>query len=73
MTHRSIQDIFHDFDVSGDEELDYKEFKMFAMACIDKQREMEEKRRQDVERPRTRQPKTAILSGLPLEERPRRK
>ena len=45
MTHRSIQDIFHDFDVSGDEELDYKEFKMFAMACIDKQREMEEKRK----------------------------
>ena len=33
-TLRSIQDIFRlnseDFDVSGDEELDYKEFKMFA-------------------------------------------
>ena len=34
--------------MSGDEELDYKEFKMFAMACIDKQREMEEKRRESM-------------------------
>ena len=28
------------------QELDYQEFRMFAMACIDKQNEMEEKRAQ---------------------------
>ena len=33
---KAIKDIFNDFDVSGDQELDYGEFKLFAMACIDK-------------------------------------
>ncbi|XP_039251933.1 EF-hand calcium-binding domain-containing protein 9-like [Styela clava] len=42
----SVRDIFFEFDVSGDEELDYKEFKMFAMACIDKQRELDEKKKE---------------------------
>ena len=41
LTDQSVTNFFHDFDVTGDEELDYKEFKMFAMACIDKQRDME--------------------------------
>nr|CAB3241282.1 EF-hand calcium-binding domain-containing protein 9-like [Phallusia mammillata] len=41
----SVRDIFFEFDVSGDEELDYKEFKMFAMACIDKQKELDEKKK----------------------------
>merc|ERR1712168_1412437 len=50
LSDQSVLDIFHDFDVSGDEELDYKEFKMFAMACIDKQREMEEKRRESLKK-----------------------
>lgn len=42
----SVRDIFFEFDVSGDEELDYKEFKMFAMACIDKQKELDEKKKE---------------------------
>merc|ERR1712212_92817 len=50
LSDQSVLDIFHDFDVSGDEELDYKEFKMFAMACIDKQREMEEKRKEALQK-----------------------
>lgn len=29
------------------QELDYQEFRMFAMACIDKQNEMKEKREQN--------------------------
>ncbi|XP_064623043.1 EF-hand calcium-binding domain-containing protein 9-like [Lineus longissimus] len=37
----AVRKIFNEFDVSGDQELDYKEFKMFAMACIDKQVELE--------------------------------
>ena len=34
-----IRDIFAEFDVSGDQHLDYSEFKMFAMECIDRQHE----------------------------------
>lgn len=34
-----IQEIFAEFDVSGDQNLDYSEFKMFAMECIDRQYE----------------------------------
>ena len=33
---KAIRDIFNDFDVSGDQQLDYGEFKLFAMACIDR-------------------------------------
>ena len=40
---RAVRHIFKEFGVSGDQELDYQEFKMFAMACIDKQSELEEK------------------------------
>ncbi|EDO46223.1 predicted protein, partial [Nematostella vectensis] len=38
---KAIREIFREFDVSGDQELDYSEFKMFAMACIDRQAEIE--------------------------------
>lgn len=34
----AVKAIFKEFDVSGDSELDFKEFKLFAMACIDQQR-----------------------------------
>merc|ERR1711893_156644 len=44
LEEQSVQDIFFEFDVSGDENLDYKEFKMFAMACIDKQKDLEQRR-----------------------------
>ncbi|XP_067952188.1 EF-hand calcium-binding domain-containing protein 9-like [Watersipora subatra] len=37
----AIKDIFKEFDLSGDQELDYKEFRMFAMACIDRQNEID--------------------------------
>ncbi|XP_013394434.1 EF-hand calcium-binding domain-containing protein 9-like [Lingula anatina] len=36
----AVKGIFEEFDVTGDQELDYKEFRMFAMAAIDKQNEM---------------------------------
>ena len=42
LKEHSVRDIFLEFDVSGDEALDYKEFKFFAMACIDKQREIDQ-------------------------------
>jgi hypothetical protein len=32
------------------QELDYKEFKMFAMACIDRQMEIEERKKRQSER-----------------------
>ncbi|KAI3385451.1 hypothetical protein SNEBB_008782 [Seison nebaliae] len=38
---KAIGGIFAEFDVSGDQELDYGEFKMFSMACIDRQRELD--------------------------------
>ena len=39
MDNECIGDIFAEFDVSGDQNLNYSEFKMFAMECIDRQRE----------------------------------
>ncbi|KAL0973815.1 hypothetical protein UPYG_G00211530 [Umbra pygmaea] len=33
----ALNDIFYEFDISGDEKWNYKEFKMFAMACVDMQ------------------------------------
>ncbi|XP_014662555.1 PREDICTED: EF-hand calcium-binding domain-containing protein 9-like [Priapulus caudatus] len=38
---RAVATIFDEFDISGDQELDYKEFKMFTMACIDRQMDIE--------------------------------
>ncbi|XP_075455228.1 EF-hand calcium-binding domain-containing protein 9 [Ascaphus truei] len=35
----ALQQIFMDFDASGDEKLSYKEFQMFAICCIEKQKE----------------------------------
>ncbi|XP_053146519.1 EF-hand calcium-binding domain-containing protein 9 isoform X3 [Hemicordylus capensis] len=32
-----LSQIFKDFDISGDEQLNYKEFKMFTIFCIDRQ------------------------------------
>ena len=40
---KAIRDIFNDFDVSGDQELDYGEFKLFAMACIDRGKSQKQK------------------------------
>ncbi|XP_072177442.1 EF-hand calcium-binding domain-containing protein 9-like [Diadema setosum] len=50
----AVKQIFNDFDISGDQELDYKEFKMFAMACIDRQNEIDRKKREQLERQRRR-------------------
>ncbi|XP_062507241.1 EF-hand calcium-binding domain-containing protein 9-like [Corticium candelabrum] len=49
-----VKDLFKEFDVSGDQHLDYQEFRMFAMACIDKQTEQESRNRQKEERKRAR-------------------
>ncbi|CAM9470286.1 unnamed protein product [Bubo scandiacus] len=37
-----LKKIFKDFDISGDEQLNYREFKLFAVFCIDKQQQKEE-------------------------------
>lgn len=42
--HREIRSIFKDFDISGDDALDYSEFRMFTLACINKQKSMKKKR-----------------------------
>lgn len=39
----AINQIFSEFDVSGDQNLDYAEFKMFAMECIDRQGDKDDK------------------------------
>nr|XP_056703780.1 EF-hand calcium-binding domain-containing protein 9 [Euleptes europaea] len=36
--------IFKDFDISGDEQLNYKEFKMFTICCIDRQEKKEKEK-----------------------------
>ena len=36
----AIKDIFQEFDVSGDRQLDYQEFCMFTMACVERQKKM---------------------------------
>ena len=41
---KALRGLFKEFDVTGNEELDYPEFKMFSMACIDRQTEIENRR-----------------------------
>ena len=41
---KALRELFKEFDVTGNEELDYPEFKMFSMACIDRQTEIESQR-----------------------------
>ncbi|KAG9396186.1 EF-hand domain pair [Carpediemonas membranifera] len=35
----TIKKIFNEYDISGDHELDYEEFKIFCLAAVDKERE----------------------------------
>ncbi|CAF1938389.1 unnamed protein product [Rotaria magnacalcarata] len=44
LDNRDIHNIFEDFDISGDDALDYSEFRMFTIACINKQKAMKKKR-----------------------------
>ncbi|UJR37632.1 hypothetical protein I4U23_030329 [Adineta vaga] len=44
LDNREIRVIFKDFDISGDDALDYSEFRMFTLACINKQKSMKKKR-----------------------------
>eukprot|EP00455_Lapot_gusevi_P034736 TRINITY_DN3840_c0_g1_i6.p1 TRINITY_DN3840_c0_g1~~TRINITY_DN3840_c0_g1_i6.p1 ORF type:complete len:189 (+),score=29.72 TRINITY_DN3840_c0_g1_i6:193-759(+) len=48
ISKRASKKIFKEFDVDHSEELDYEEFRMFTLACIDKQQQMDlmEKQRQ---------------------------
>ncbi|XP_072027578.1 EF-hand calcium-binding domain-containing protein 9-like [Amphiura filiformis] len=48
----AVKQIFDDFDISGDQALDYKEFKMFAMACIDRQNDIDKKKKEKMEKDR---------------------
>lgn len=56
----AVKQIFNDFDISGDQELDYKEFKMFAMACIDRQNEIDRLKREEIERQKRRRETKAL-------------
>lgn len=44
ISSRASAKIFAEFDVDGSEELDYEEFRIFSLACLDKQRELEKKK-----------------------------
>lgn len=48
LDNREIRFIFKDFDISGDDALDYSEFRMFTIACINKQKSMKKKRFKDL-------------------------
>ncbi|KAK6475806.1 UNVERIFIED_CONTAM: hypothetical protein FKN15_002758 [Acipenser sinensis] len=52
----ALNQIFYDFDVSGDENLSYKEFKMFAMACIDKQEQTKREKKKKEREKHTEEP-----------------
>lgn len=41
ISSRASHRIFKDFDVDNSKELDYEEFRMFTLACLDKQQEIE--------------------------------
>uniref|UniRef100_K7FQ49 EF-hand calcium binding domain 9 n=1 Tax=Pelodiscus sinensis TaxID=13735 RepID=K7FQ49_PELSI len=42
---QELEKIFKDFDVSGDEQLNYKEFKMFTIFCIERQQKKEREKK----------------------------
>ena len=44
ISKQAASEIFRDFDVDGSKELDYEEFQMFTLACLDKQAEIEAKK-----------------------------
>ena len=41
ISHSAAKRIFREFDVDGSKELDYDEFRMFSLAAIDKQRQLD--------------------------------
>ncbi len=43
LSKTTIKKIFSDYDISGDHELDYEEFKMFCLAAVDKEKERQAK------------------------------
>ncbi|EPZ34868.1 EF-hand [Rozella allomycis CSF55] len=44
-SNKAVKKIFSEFDVSGNSELDYKEFRLFAFAAIDLEAELEKKQK----------------------------
>ena len=42
ISRRASKMIFRDFDVDDSKELDFQEFRMFTLACIDKQQDIDE-------------------------------
>jgi len=46
ISKKASRDIFKDFDKDNSEELDYEEFRMFTMACLDKQYELDTRHQQ---------------------------
>ena len=46
ISKRASRMIFRDFDVDNSKELDYEEFRMFTLACIDKQQRIDEEKLQ---------------------------
>ena len=43
ISRKACQAAFREFDVDNSKELDYTEFRMFCLVCLDKQRSLEEK------------------------------
>eukprot|EP00002_Diphylleia_rotans_P004536 TRINITY_DN1338_c0_g1_i6.p1 TRINITY_DN1338_c0_g1~~TRINITY_DN1338_c0_g1_i6.p1 ORF type:complete len:159 (-),score=33.54 TRINITY_DN1338_c0_g1_i6:574-1050(-) len=66
----SIKSIFKEFDVSGDKELDYNEFRMFTFACIDRERELEEEKQRKKEQEMEIQERTEQVTLKPFKFHP---
>jgi Ca2+-binding EF-hand superfamily protein len=50
-TPQAVRKIYQEFDVTGNSELDYKEFRLFVLAAIDMQTKLENKAKERANRP----------------------
>ncbi|XP_055460656.1 EF-hand calcium-binding domain-containing protein 9 [Psammomys obesus] len=47
---QELRDLFHDFDITGDQMLDYKEFKLYTIFCTEKSIDKKKRRERQEER-----------------------
>ncbi|KAL7748285.1 EF-hand calcium-binding domain-containing protein 9 [Sorochytrium milnesiophthora] len=62
----AVKQIYDEFDVSGNQELDYNEFRLFVFAAIDVQQDLEQK---EMQKSRASKFKSSIMSIMDLTKR----
>ncbi|KAL0608436.1 EF-hand calcium-binding domain-containing protein 9 [Plecturocebus cupreus] len=51
---QELKDLFHDFDITGDHRLNYQEFKLYTIVCINKLQRRQKKTEENAKRERRR-------------------